>query len=83
MISLLATRIATPVLCDSRCQVSFYISQIGPALKLCEVLKYYDQGCLKSSVFISTCTMVPQVSGKGVHLAKKGSCVTKLPISKV
>ena len=52
-------------------QVLLYLQQVEPVLKRCKVAKYYDQDCLKNFLFLSTLSMIIQVSEKSYILASK------------
>ena len=70
-------------ICFTKCQVSFYLWQIGLALKHCKVLKYYDHDCLKIYIFPTTLPMMIQFFGGSAYLAQKNKTIRSLPIIKV
>ena len=57
--------------CYTRQHVSLYMWQTEPIPTHCKVTKYYDQGCLKVFLSLSTLLLMIQVAGKSVHLAQK------------
>ena len=57
--------------CYTRYRVSFYLWQLGSALKYCKVPKYYDQDCLKIFLLVSALPFMIELYGKSGHFAEK------------